>query len=502
VPFEFIPLAEETRLIVDLGRWVLHEATRQAAEWHAGPRMGRPWVSVNLSGLQLLDAGLDAEVAAALAASALDPGGLMLEITETVFVQDVAAAVDRLEKLRAPGVSIAIDDFGTGDSSLRYIRRFPADVLKITKPFIDDLHDETDAALVRTIIALADSLRLRTVAEGIEDREQLARLSELGSTLGQGYVFARPPPRPTSSICSVARCSSPPEPGFRRGRRESKVVEAPALEHRPWGGRQLGRIDDLRRMEHRRRAELDSACGAAARSSTGPAPQSIPFASRVRCLVAPGTCRRRTALGPELLAAGPASHSSLLSIGSSRASCCCPGPAASDGELEPHPRPDGRPPARGERVDELQSIAAVPGSGAVRGDRAVAESSTSTRTTPFAVPALICNGAPAGRPAWRMPLATNSDIGSTDAKWGQAAERTATVSPERPDHRSAVALLSSRRVRGAHGWISARRLGSSGCADRPAWSRRRGHGPAPWPGRAAGRRERADPPPPRRGPTR
>jgi EAL domain-containing protein (putative c-di-GMP-specific phosphodiesterase class I) len=149
-------------------------------------------VSVNLSGLQLLDSSLDAEVAAALAASALDPASLMLEITETVLVQDVAAAVDRLEKLRTLGVSIAIDDFGTGYSSLRYIRRFPADILKIAKPFIDDLHDETDAALVRTIIALADSLGLRTVAEGIEHRQQLARLGELGCTLGQGYLFARP----------------------------------------------------------------------------------------------------------------------------------------------------------------------------------------------------------------------------------------------------------------------------------------------------------------------
>jgi diguanylate cyclase (GGDEF)-like protein len=192
MPFEFIPLAEETRLIVDLGRWVLHEACRQAAQWHVDPRMGRPWVSVNLSGLQLLDGRLDAEVAAALAASTLAPESLMLEITETVLVQDVGTAVARLENLRALGVSIAIDDFGTGYASLRYIRRFPADILKIAKPFVDGLHDETDTALVRTIIALADSLGLRTVAEGIEDREQLARLCELGCTLGQGYLFARP----------------------------------------------------------------------------------------------------------------------------------------------------------------------------------------------------------------------------------------------------------------------------------------------------------------------
>jgi EAL domain-containing protein (putative c-di-GMP-specific phosphodiesterase class I) len=192
MPFEFIPLAEETRLIVELGRWVLHEACRNAAQWRDDLQTGRPWVSVNLSGLQLLDGNIDADVAAALAASGLDPAGLTLEITETVLVQDVAAAVDRLKNLRALGVSIAIDDFGTGYSSLRYIRRFPADVLTIAKPFVDALHDETDAALVRTIIALADSLGLRTVAEGIKDSEQLARLCDLDCTLGQGYLFARP----------------------------------------------------------------------------------------------------------------------------------------------------------------------------------------------------------------------------------------------------------------------------------------------------------------------
>jgi diguanylate cyclase (GGDEF)-like protein len=192
MPLEFIPLAEETRLILDLGRWALREACRQAARWRADPRTDRPWVSVNLSGLQLLDPRLDAEVAAALAESGLEPASLTLEITETVLVQDVAAAVDRLEKLRALGVSIAIDDFGTGYSSLRYIRRFPADILKIAKPFVDGLHDETDTALVRTIVALADSLGLRAVAEGIEDHRQLTRLRELGCQLGQGYLFARP----------------------------------------------------------------------------------------------------------------------------------------------------------------------------------------------------------------------------------------------------------------------------------------------------------------------
>jgi diguanylate cyclase (GGDEF)-like protein len=192
MPLEFIPLAEETRLIVELDRWVLREACRQAALWREHAETEPPWISVNVSGMHLLDGSLGADAAAALAESGLDAASLSLEITETVLVQDVAAAVHGLEELRALGVSIAIDDFGTGYSSLRYIRRFPADMLKIAKPFVDDLNDETDVALVRTIVALADSLGLRTVAEGIEETRQLERLRELGCTLGQGYLFARP----------------------------------------------------------------------------------------------------------------------------------------------------------------------------------------------------------------------------------------------------------------------------------------------------------------------
>jgi diguanylate cyclase (GGDEF)-like protein len=194
MPLDFIPLAEETGLIIELERWALHEACRRAAGWNARPGTPPLWVSVNVSGRHLLDGGLETDVAAALDASGLEADLLTLEITETVLVQDVAAAVEGLERLRRLGIRVAIDDFGTGYSSLRYIRRFPVDILKIAKPFVDGLHDPKDAALARTIVALADSLDLRTVAEGIEDEDQLACLRELGCRLGQGYLFARPLP--------------------------------------------------------------------------------------------------------------------------------------------------------------------------------------------------------------------------------------------------------------------------------------------------------------------
>jgi EAL domain-containing protein (putative c-di-GMP-specific phosphodiesterase class I) len=147
---------------------------------------------VNVSARQFSAPGFVDGVRRVLAASGLEPSALMLELTESVLLRRDERMHADLAALKSIGVRLAIDDFGTCYSSLRYIRRFAADILKIAKPFIDDLHDETDAALVRTIIALADSLGLRTVAEGIEHRQQLARLNELGCTLGQGYLFARP----------------------------------------------------------------------------------------------------------------------------------------------------------------------------------------------------------------------------------------------------------------------------------------------------------------------
>jgi diguanylate cyclase (GGDEF)-like protein len=195
MPLDFIPVAEETGLIVEVGRWVLGAACRQVVAWQRELGSAAPdWISVNLSGRDLLEEDLDDGVAAALAESGLDPARLTLEITETVIVQDGGRALGQLERLKELGVRLAIDDFGTGYSSLRYLGRFPVDVLKVAKPFVDGVLDDRDAALVRTVVSLADSLQLATVAEGIEHAEQRQRLVELGCTLGQGYLFARPLP--------------------------------------------------------------------------------------------------------------------------------------------------------------------------------------------------------------------------------------------------------------------------------------------------------------------
>ena len=185
MPLHFIPMAEETGLIVEIGAHVLEVACRQAAEWGVS-------VSVNLSGRQLERPELVDTVAGVLARTGLPAERLWLEITETVLMHDTEATIERLEALRALGLLLAVDDFGTGYSSLRYLRRFPIDLLKMAKPFVDGLASREGAALARTIIELGASLGLRTVAEGIEGAPELAQLQRLGCELGQGYLFARP----------------------------------------------------------------------------------------------------------------------------------------------------------------------------------------------------------------------------------------------------------------------------------------------------------------------
>ena len=192
MPDEFIPLAEETGLIVPMGRWVLTEACRQAAHWHQrGHRFG---MSVNVSGRQLDDdVDLLADVRDALVASGLEPGLLTLEVTETMLMRDAAGSARRLVALKALGVRIAIDDFGTGYSSLGYIQQFPVDALKIDRSFISGLASNPEsAALIRTMIQLGKSLGLETLAEGIEEPAQLDSLLSQQCDSGQGYLFARP----------------------------------------------------------------------------------------------------------------------------------------------------------------------------------------------------------------------------------------------------------------------------------------------------------------------
>jgi diguanylate cyclase (GGDEF)-like protein/PAS domain S-box-containing protein len=193
-PLAFVPLAEEQGMIGPIGRWVLDEACRQARCWQ-DRFPGAPPLSmhVNLSGRQLQQPDLIAEVAHALEARALEPGLLTLEITETVLMADIDTVSQRLQDLKQLGVLLAIDDFGTGYSSLSYLRRFPIDMLKIDKAFVDGIgKGREDVALAHAIVNLSNTLRLHTIAEGIEQPEQAANLAALGCQDGQGYHFARP----------------------------------------------------------------------------------------------------------------------------------------------------------------------------------------------------------------------------------------------------------------------------------------------------------------------
>jgi diguanylate cyclase (GGDEF)-like protein len=192
-PMDFIPLAEQTGMIVPIGDWVLREACARVAGWNAR-RSGRPLtVSVNLSAVQLEQGGVLELVRSALVDSGLPADRLVLELTESVLIDHRPATLQRLEDIKALGVRLAIDDFGTGYSSLAYLRRFPVDIIKIDKSFIDDVADEpTAAALTHGIIRLGQALQLATIAEGIEDAGQLSSLTGGNCELGQGYFFAEP----------------------------------------------------------------------------------------------------------------------------------------------------------------------------------------------------------------------------------------------------------------------------------------------------------------------
>ncbi len=190
-PLNFIPLAEETGLIVPIGRWVLQEACRQGVRLHERfPRTPPLTISVNLSVKQLQSESIIDDVREALELTGLPPSALVLEITETVMMADTDLAVQRLHELKALGVLLAMDDFGTGYSSLSYLSRFPVDILKMDRSFLSSEHDES--GLAAAIIALGNSLSLDVVAEGIELPEQIASLRDLGCELGQGFLFAKP----------------------------------------------------------------------------------------------------------------------------------------------------------------------------------------------------------------------------------------------------------------------------------------------------------------------
>jgi len=190
-PAQFIPLAEETGIILQIGEWVLNEACRQTAEW---VESGNPLrVSVNISARQFAHPGLTEMVASILERHSLDPKWLDLELTESAIMKVPETSVELLRELRSLGVRLSLDDFGTGYSSLSYLRQFPFDTLKIDRAFVAGLvEDPVDAALVRAMVDLAQALKLEVVCEGVETDEQCRALQDLGCSIMQGYLFSAP----------------------------------------------------------------------------------------------------------------------------------------------------------------------------------------------------------------------------------------------------------------------------------------------------------------------
>jgi EAL domain-containing protein (putative c-di-GMP-specific phosphodiesterase class I) len=197
-PAQFIPLAEETGLIIPIGEWALREGCAAAAAWPSHVN-----IAINLSPNQFRSRNLTQAVVSALAASGLPPSRLELEITESVLMQNDAATLATLHQLRALGVRIALDDFGTGYSSLSYLRSFPFDKIKIDRCFVADLSDKDEDALaiLRAVAGLGLSLGIATTAEGVETMEQLQKVREEGCTEMQGYLFS--PPGPIKQIARL-----------------------------------------------------------------------------------------------------------------------------------------------------------------------------------------------------------------------------------------------------------------------------------------------------------
>jgi diguanylate cyclase (GGDEF)-like protein/PAS domain S-box-containing protein len=213
-PADFIPLAEETGLIVPIGAWVLEEACRQVKQWQTERCPGRALLlNVNVSARQFQGADLVETVASVLERTGFNPVQLKLELTESLMMQDVDWTIQRLHELKALSVQLGVDDFGTGYSSLAYLRQFPIDLLKVDKSFVGRLGvDPHDDAIVRSIITLSHDLGMQVVAEGIETREQLEILRTLGCVYGQGYHFSRPLPAYLAETM-VTQAAGTPERG-------------------------------------------------------------------------------------------------------------------------------------------------------------------------------------------------------------------------------------------------------------------------------------------------
>ncbi|HEX3327293.1 MAG TPA: EAL domain-containing protein [Actinomycetota bacterium] len=226
-PFEFLPYAEESGLIVEIDRWVVMQACIQLAKWKEdlpnGSNMG---ISVNFSGRTIQDNHIVAWVKVCLNASGLEPRDVLIEITESALISNLDTAVRRMNELKRLGVRLAVDDFGTGYASLNYVKRFPLDFLKIDKAFVDGVtQGPEESALARAILGLAEALGLDTIAEGIEDAGQALELSRLGSRFGQGYLYS--PPVSASSMVELVHA------GFAHASGLSRIPAGLALSGNP-----------------------------------------------------------------------------------------------------------------------------------------------------------------------------------------------------------------------------------------------------------------------------
>ena len=192
MPGDFISIAEESGRIVELGRWVLLDACTQVRAWSESVGAGSGLrLAVNISGRHLQQGNLVADVRNALEVSGLDPGNLVIELTESTIMQNTEVNLERFRELRALGVRLAIDDFGIGYSSLSYLHRFPIDILKIDRAFVSRLTEQDGGPeLARAVVMLGSTLGLETIAEGIENEDQAATLLNLGCVAGQGFLFA------------------------------------------------------------------------------------------------------------------------------------------------------------------------------------------------------------------------------------------------------------------------------------------------------------------------
>lgn len=201
-PGEFIPLAEETGLIIPLGQWILQEACRQTKIWHERfPQNPSLTISINISSRQFSQADLAEQIATILSLTDLDPNSVKLEITESMVMNDVKEALILLEKLKSLGLRLSMDDFGTGYSSLSYLHRFPMDTLKIDQSFVRQMEESTeDAEIVKTIVLLGHNLSMDIVAEGIETETQMQTLRSLNCEYGQGYFFSKPLPSDSATL--------------------------------------------------------------------------------------------------------------------------------------------------------------------------------------------------------------------------------------------------------------------------------------------------------------